>query len=97
MNYRFLVSARSEFKDDVDYYNQRQEGLGIEFAQEMDIVIGRILADPTSYEKYSENIYSLRTKRFPYAVFYSLEDENVVILAVMRLRRKQGDWKDRIE
>ena len=97
MNYRFLVSARSEFKDAVDYYNQRQEGLGIEFAQEVDVVVGRILADPTSYEKFSENIYSLRTKRFPYAVFYALDDETVVILAVMHLRRKQGYWKDRIE
>ena len=97
MNYRFLESARSEFQEAVDYYNQRQEGLGIEFAQEMDFVIERILADPTSYEKGSGNVYSLRTKRFPYAVFYALEDETVVILAVMHLRRKQGYWKDRIE
>ena len=74
MNYRFLVPARSEFEEAVEFYNQRQEALGIQFAQEVNVVIERILADPTSYEKYSENVYSLRTKRSPYAVFYSLED-----------------------
>jgi len=97
MKYRFLVPARSEFQEAVEYYNERQEALGIEFAQEVNVVIERILADPTSYEKCSGNVYSLPTKRFPYAVFYFLEDETVVILAVMHLHRKQGYWKDRIE
>ena len=97
MNYRFLVPARSEIQEAVKFYNQRQEALGIEFAQEVNVVIKRILADPTSYEKCSGNVYSLRTKRFPSAVFYFLEEETVVILAVMHLRRKQGYWKDRIE
>jgi len=70
--------------------------LGIELAKEVEVVIQRILADPTSYERVSDEIFTLRTKRFPYAVFYTLEVEDIVILAVMHLRRKPGYWKDRL-
>lgn len=96
MKYRFLSHARKELEDSVNYYNQQQTGLGYNFAEEVDAVIQRILIDPTSYEKVSDNIYSLRTSRFPYAVFYGLDDESVLIVAVMNLYRKPGYWKNRV-
>ena len=51
MNYRFLISARRELDDAVEFYTQKKKDLGVEFAEEVDVVIQRILEDPTSYEK----------------------------------------------
>jgi len=35
--------------------------------------------------------------RFPYGLVYAVEDDAVVVLAVMFLRRKPGYWRDRLK
>ena len=43
MNVEFLDPAESEFVDAIGYYNNESEGLGYEFAGEVDRTIARIM------------------------------------------------------
>lgn len=92
----FLEPARDELKEAVTYYEDQRNGLGQEFADEIERTIERIMIAPTTYEQCSEDIYSCRAKRFPYSVLYTVRDGNVLIVAVMHMHRKPGYWKDRL-
>jgi hypothetical protein len=41
MSYRFLLPARDELEEAIDFYNQRRRGLGYEFAEEVESTISR--------------------------------------------------------
>ena len=43
MNFRFHPEAEVELNDDIDYYEESQEHLGLEFAQEVYATIHRII------------------------------------------------------
>lgn len=52
-SYDFLEPAQVELEEAVRYFNEREEGLGYEFAKEVANTISRILRYPEAWTKYS--------------------------------------------
>jgi hypothetical protein len=98
MNYFFLPEARIEFLNAVDYYESCSEGLGLEFSNDINATIQRIISYPYAWSEFSENTRRCLTKRFPFGVIYQvLENKNeILVIAVMQLNRKPGYWKNRL-
>jgi hypothetical protein len=46
---------------------------------------------------FEEDIRRYLVRVFPYAILYSVEDDYVLIIAVMHLSREPGYWKDRLK
>jgi len=69
--------------------------LGWEFAEEVYNTIQRILQFPNAWQVMDGDIRRCLTNRFPYGVIYYLNNNVVVILAVMQLKQKPGYWKKR--
>jgi plasmid stabilization system protein ParE len=97
MKYSFHPSAKNEFNEAIDYYDDCQAGLGKEFAKEIFSTIQHILQFPKAWSKLSENTRRCLTRRFPYGVIYQTFDEEILIIAVMQLNRKPGYWQDRMK
>ncbi len=57
-SYDFLEPAQLELEEEVRYFNDREEGLGYEFAKEVANTISRILRYPEAWTKLSK-----RTRR----------------------------------
>lgn len=95
MKVEIISAAEEELKDSVRYYNNESEGLGYEFALEIERTIERIVQYPEAWVEISNNIRRCRCKRFPYGVIYQREDDLILIIAVMHLHRKPDSWKDR--
>lgn len=93
----FLEVAEAEFIEAVDYYNRQSEGLGYEFAAEVKRTIGRILQYPDAWPKLSARTRRCRTNRFPYGIVYQVQEDRILIVAVMHLHRHPGSWKSRVE
>ena len=93
----FLEDAKIEYEDAIAYYDRQRLGLGKEFSEEIEKTIERISTDPTSWEKVTKTIHRCRTRKYPYGLLYEVQGEQIVVVAVMHLRRKPGYWKDRIE
>jgi toxin ParE1/3/4 len=53
MNYHFHPEAEAELNDAVVYYNGSQEGLGLEFAKEVDLTIQNICYFPHAWSSLS--------------------------------------------
>ncbi len=97
MEIKFLAPAEAEFLDAVSFYNTQSEGLGYEFAAEVNRTIQRIIQYPEAWAKLSKRTRRCRTNRFPYGVIYQIIEEMLLIVAVMHLSREPQTWRSRLE
>ena len=92
MTYRFLSPAQRELAEAIEYYERAVPGLGLEFLEEVERTINRILLQPEAWQRVSDRLRRCRTRRFPYGLIYSVEEGVVIILAVFHLRRRPEGW-----
>jgi len=96
-SYDFLEPAQLELEEEVRYFNEREEGLGYEFAKEVSNTISRVLRYPEAWTKLSKRTRRCRTRRFPYGVIYQIRGNKILIVAVAHLRREPWYWRDRVK
>jgi hypothetical protein len=95
MKLYFVPTARTEIEDAVNYYDERQLGLGTEFRQEVERATNKIAVDPTNLPFYDRETRICRTHRFPYGVIFQVVGTEIWVLAVAHLHRMPGYWKKR--
>ena len=96
MNVEFLHPAEREFFEAIDYLNSESEGLGYEFAIEVQRTIERIIQYPNAWHQLSRRTRRCRTKRFPYSIIYQIRTDKILIIAIMHMHRNPLHWKSRI-
>ena len=95
MTYRFLSPAQADLAEAVRYYEQAVPGLGIKFLDEVELAVQRILLQPEAWTRVAPHHRRCRTRRFPYGVIYSVENDTILIAALMDLRRHPDSWNNR--
>lgn len=95
MRCRFHPETEAELNDAVDYYDESQVVLGLEFAKEVYAAIESICEFPFAWSPLSRNTRRRLLKRFPYGVVYQPKGDERIIIAVMQLNRKPGYWRNR--
>ena len=74
------------------WYESQQPGLGGDFILALDATFRLIQDNPELFP----TIYKLNRRafmrRFPFGIFYLVEQKRVVVLAVMHVRRDPGHW-----
>jgi toxin ParE1/3/4 len=91
----FLAEARGELVAASEYYQDQVVGLGEDFLDEVDSVLNLIQKHPESGTKITADKNRFLLSRFPYGIIYSVDQNVIVIFAVMHLRRKPGYWSSR--
>ncbi|TKB67812.1 MAG: type II toxin-antitoxin system RelE/ParE family toxin [Nitrospira sp.] len=92
----FLPSAEEEMIAAAQYYQQQSAGLGSEFLIEVERTVAAVLTYPEAAPMVKKEIRRRLLKRFPFGVLYAVTADEVVIVAVMHLRRRPGYWEDRL-
>ena len=77
------------------WYEEQQTVLGIRFRAAVNQVLQQIEATPELYRIVQHRTRRALTKRFPFAVYYRVEEDQVVVQAVMHLHRDSDSWKTR--
>lgn len=99
MSLRPLVDseAESEIGEAAGWYENRLNGLGLEFLAAVDRAFSSIADDPDRFPLWKQGHPFRRylLKRFPYIIFYEMEEDAVVIWAVAHARRRPGYWISR--
>ena len=95
MKYSFHPSAIIELHEAINYYEECQVGLGLEFVKEIYSTIQRIIHFPEAWSNLSRNTRRCLSNRFPYGVIYQITENEIFIIAVMQQNREPDYWKKR--
>jgi toxin ParE1/3/4 len=97
----FHPEARAEFFADVDWYDEREPGVGERFEVAVREAIDAAVDSPESWAVWAgwERQPIVRSKRvngFTYRVVYFVAGQELAIVAVARAKRRPGYWRDRV-
>jgi mRNA-degrading endonuclease RelE of RelBE toxin-antitoxin system len=92
----FHPEAETEFEEALLWYQSQREGLEEEFYSEYLVLEKRIEESPYQFPAILENIRKANLSRFPYSIFFSIEDKTVFIYAVFHQKRNPDVWMERL-
>jgi plasmid stabilization system protein ParE len=96
----FQVIVRREAEEDLNdaflWYESQLKGLGTELIRSVDASFSSIRRNPELYAKIHHKTRRALVRRFPYGVFYILDNNKIIMLAVMHIRRHPRRWQNRI-
>ena len=78
------------------FYRDREEGLDERFQRIIEEAIEDICTLPEAWPVFLDETRRRVVSVFPYSVIYVLEDQEVLILAVMHDSREPGYWLSRL-
>jgi plasmid stabilization system protein ParE len=87
--------ARHEFDEAADWYEKQRPGLGLEFVEEVDRVLDDLREFPEAHAVVHKDLREALVHRFPYAVYYRVEPEQVVVVAIIHTARNPATWQRR--
>jgi plasmid stabilization system protein ParE len=95
--YRLVAEPRAELDVAAAYqwYESEQAGLGREFLEELRNAYDRIVEEPLRYQAVRSGIRRALIRRFPYAVYFAVDSDAVVVLAVLHVSRNPAEWQRR--
>jgi plasmid stabilization system protein ParE len=88
--------AEADLAEAFEYYETQLAGLGHEFVATVEQQLERIVGNPAQYQVRHRGVRRGVMRRFPYAVFYLVEGEAVVVLAIEHQARDPEHWKQRL-
>jgi plasmid stabilization system protein ParE len=89
---RLRPEAEVDLQEAFRWYEGRQSGLGDEFIGEAERCFALIQDNPRLHAEIHKFVRRALLKRFPYGVFYLVDVEAVVILAVLHQARSPELW-----
>jgi plasmid stabilization system protein ParE len=90
----FRPQAEQETVDVRHWYEARRSGLGEEFGAEVDAVVARIAESPLLFPRVRGEIRRAVLTRFPYALYFRVTEQHIVVLAVHG-RQDPARWQKR--
>jgi plasmid stabilization system protein ParE len=91
----FRRIAKREFDDAISWYQNRREGLGREFSVAIEQQLGRIALSPNQFACVKGDVRRAVLQRFPYSIYFIVEEDRIVVLAIFHARRAPNQLEDR--
>lgn len=97
MTYQVIVrpEAAREIQGAFDWYEGRSDGLGLEFLRAADACLSSVRRNPLAFQPLHEQVRRALLRKFPYALFYILRDDAIVVIACFHVKRSPADWQRR--
>ena len=92
---RFIGPAEQEMIEAARYYELQAPGLGEDFLDKVEAAAQDIATNPEQWPVMRSDIRRRLIHRFPYALLYRVDPDEVVVPATMHLRRHPEYWLDR--
>ena len=91
----FTQAARGELIDAQDWYEREATGLGSRFRQAIDALIDRMSDNPREFPIVFKNVRRALLRRFPYSLFFVVEDDTLIVIACFHASRDPSRWQKR--
>lgn len=96
---KYAVQIRPEAEQDLEdaaiWYEQQQLTLGHDFLDAIDSEFQRIASSPMMYPVVHRETRRAIIQRFPFSIFYRIEDNVILVIAILHGSRNPQSWKNR--
>ena len=89
--------AKSDLFDAVDYYEDKEQGLGKRLRDEVASMLNTVASAPYLWRERATGYRRVNCPVFPYYVAYVIRDGVIVVIAIAASQRKPGYWNDRMD
>ncbi|MCK9362979.1 MAG: type II toxin-antitoxin system RelE/ParE family toxin [Syntrophales bacterium] len=92
---RLRPESEQDLADAAVWYEEQRDGMGNQFLDEVLSVFSVISETPLMFPVVHRNIRRALIHRFPFGVYYRVESDGIVVVAVMHGSRDPRQWKSR--
>ena len=85
---RVRPEAELDLEVAAGWYEARRRGFGAEFYDELSQRLDSLADSALLYEERFSGVRRLFSRRFPYAIYYRILDDEVVVIAILHMRRR---------
>lgn len=96
MKVRLLLPADEEFAEAALFYYDKSPQVARRFKRVVEESLRSIGSTPKRYRRYSRDIRVKVVRGFPYSIFYSVDPEEVIVVAIAHDAQAPGYWRDRL-
>ena len=99
MSYSILVrpKAKADIREAARWYEEQRAGLAAQFLLSVEQAMGGLRATPKMHRIVVDDIRRKLLQRFPYFLYYQVEETRVVVLGLFHTRRDPQTWQDRVD
>ena len=87
MKLRYTDRAKDDLELTFAWYERQRRGLGFEFLDCIEIAVKSILENPEMYRIHYSIFKGCVIRRFPFSVFHTIEDTEIVVHSVFDNRQ----------
>ena len=95
--YRLLSRASDDLEAGVSYYESENPGLGYRFTLEVRRLCRLIAKSPAGGFEVRPDVRRRILRRFPYSILYTVDDGEILIVAIAHQSRRPGYWSRRVQ
>ncbi|ANF51426.1 plasmid stabilization system protein [Chryseobacterium glaciei] len=85
MNYKLIIKpeAENDLDEAIEWYKEQNENLPEQLLNEVETGLNKIQKYPEHYQKRYKEIRITFTKKFPYGIYYTVENEIIFVHAIL--------------
>ncbi len=87
MKIRILSSALQDLREGYEFYEKQAEGIGAYFMDSLFSDIDSLILNAGVHPIYFGGYHRMLSKRFPFAIYYKVAKDQVVVYTVLDCRR----------
>jgi len=91
----FGPAARAEVLEAADWYKAHAPVAAEWFVAEIETVVARIAGNPLQFPVVFKDLRRARLRRFPYSLFFRVEEAGIHVLACFHSNREPRRWQGR--
>lgn len=83
------IQAEADVDGAVSWYESERAGLGVAFLHDLNDLLERIEENPFQFPVVHKETRRGLMKRFPHGVFFTVDEMQVLVLAIVHLHRRR--------
>jgi len=87
--------AEADIAEAKAWYDAQRPGLGDDLLDRIREVMNLVQRQPLLHGKVFQDLRLVLVERFPYAVVYRIDDDQITVVAIFHTRRDPNHWKSR--
>jgi plasmid stabilization system protein ParE len=96
MRWVFHPEAAEDYLTASRYYTEIEASLGAAFVHSVEDAMEQISRHPLAWQPVEEDVRRFLLPRFPYGLYYTVEEDVLLVVSILHMKRLPGTWRSRI-